>query len=194
MVCLQKVLHVAALLFLQRYSTGSLLPSGFSEEGAELYDIVPWGLWSCLAWAICSHVPRLWSCLTWAVCSHVPRLWSCLAWAVCSHVPRLWFCLTWASPSHVPRLWSCLAWTVCSHIPRLWSCLAWAVCGHVPRLWSCLTQAVFSVCQPWSYTQTEVLSGMGSLQYVPALVISCTKTDPVWRGQTSVCASLSRHV
>ena len=33
---LQKVLHVAPQLFLQRCSMGPLLPSGFSVEGAEL--------------------------------------------------------------------------------------------------------------------------------------------------------------
>ena len=45
---LQNVLHVAPHLFLQRSSMGPLLPSGFSEEGAELYNLL-WGLWSCLA-------------------------------------------------------------------------------------------------------------------------------------------------
>ena len=45
---LQKVLRVVPQLFLQRCSMGPLLPSGFSVEGVQLYNM-SWGLWSCLA-------------------------------------------------------------------------------------------------------------------------------------------------
>ena len=47
------------------------------------------------------------------------------------------------------------------------------------------------MCQPQSCTQTVFLSGMGSVQYVPALVMypDCV---PVWHGQCSVCASPSQ--
>ena len=60
--------------------------------------------------------------------------------------------------------------------------------SYVPRLWFCLAWVVFSVCQPYSRTQTVVLSGMGSLQCVPALVMY-PDCGPVWHGQSSVCAS-----
>ena len=48
------------------------------------------------------------------------------------------------------------------------------------------------MCQPYSRTQTVVLSGMGSLQYVPALVVypDCGPVCHV----SSVCASPSRHM
>ena len=72
-------------------------------------------------------------------------------------------------------------------------CSVCASPSHVPRLCSCLAWAVFSMCQPQSCTQTVVLSGMDSLQYVPALVMY-PDCDPVWHGQCSVCASPSHKL
>ena len=95
-VCLQTVLRVAVQLFLQLCSISPLLPSCFSEEGAELKDVVP-----------------------------------------------------------------------------------------------CLAGAFFSVCEPYSCTQTVVLSGMGSFQCVPALFgigQCCNRRQcPVLRRKLVIC-------
>ena len=133
----QKVLHVAPQLFLQRCSTGPLLSFCFSKELGS--RTVEHALWTVVLSGMSNlqSVPALvmypdWSCLAWVVIlQSVPALVmypDCgPVWhgqdAVCaspSHVPRLVlsgmgsYSSVCASPSHVPRLWSCLAWAGCS--------------------------------------------------------------------------------
>ena len=87
---------------------------------------------------------------------------------------------------HVPAL---VMYPGCGPV-WLGQCLSCTSPSHVPRLCSCLAWAVFSMCQSQSCTQTVVLSGLGNVCYVPALVMY-PDCGLVWHGQSSVCASPS---
>ena len=83
---LQKVLYVAPQQFLEHCLMEPLQHPGFSEDLAELWNML-WGLWSCLAWAVfsvCQPIvvyPDCGPVCIWhgqsSVCAS-PRLWSCL--------------------------------------------------------------------------------------------------------------------
>ena len=56
---------------------------------------------------------------------------------------------------------------------------------------------IFSMCQPWSCTQTVVLSGMGSLQYVVRQPMLCTQTvglSGMFLAVFSMCTDSPGHV
>ena len=60
--------------------------------------------------------------------------------------------------------------------------------SHVPKLWACLylAWAVFSVCQPYSCTQTVVPSDC-----VLSVLVMYPDCGLLWHGQSSLCASPS---